>query len=298
MLATLGKTKSRSYSALVRALISRFHPKGMKKSYALKLFSTAYDKKKQTLAQFAHSIQETASLAYPETRGVPEPQLVDYFARGLSNETRRLITLLNADTMEKALSIAYTNEIATEQAENSAEKYKKPRVQLDSINAVHQQNSKRWQRKKKAEQQISAVQPQNLATQASSNVLTMLDKITELVEKVNSKCEKNQNRLDQMEAKTQRTQYVDRNRERKPLSQVECFRCHNLGHFANRCPEREPMNDAQIEGAQQLAAKPTYQAQTAAPILEEEDQWDLQVEMQEQQSQNQGNMLRALLTDN
>ena len=57
------------------------------------------------------------------------------------------------------------------------------------------------------------------------------------------------------------------------------------------------MNEAQNDRAEQLAAKPTYQAQPAAPILEAEDQWDLQVEIQEQQNHDQGNMLGALLME-
>ena len=270
ILPTMTRRDSRNYHKLVRALKKRYETPGMESAHSIELMSTKYQKKKHgDLPRYAQSMRVLARRAYPGSR-ISERQLADFFCRSLPKAMRKQVQVARPASLDAALCMALTVQ-ATDELFSDDEKPRKPRI--ENVNAVQSNTTDEGKkttgyyakRKNGSPTKVAAIEKDS--QDKDSNILSMLQNLTNLVGKVHDKAEKQAQQIEALEKKTQR----------RPLSEVTCYTCNVKGHVSRYCPQKKQ----EVSSTSNLspAANPFKPYQTVAMVHEneqDETSWDNQ----------------------
>ena len=195
------------YFTLVAELNRRFNPAERDEAYRME-FRSRRRKAGESPMEFGYALRRLASKAFPSVScSEQEVWIIDQFATGLgSRELRKHVKFGHPKTLHAAISLA----VEFETFEGSVDNYEnsKPRV---------------------------------------SGLITSVDKSTHEVDvtgTLNSKLSQLCQSIDQVVHNINTSQGNSRanNNFRRPLSDVRCYECNELGHYRTTCPKQVPNN--------------------------------------------------------
>ena len=215
LLGSLQRSQLSDYTSLVDALQERFGLAGQTEIFMAEL-QTKSKSAKETHQELADNIVRLVGKAYPSATGDTMRILsVQHFIKALTNKDLRVrIKLLKPATIREAVLAAIEFE-AIEKAEQSAVPVKQEKVRKVTEDTAESKGTKP---KKKAETKdtVQQVQPSQARSSSDNQLAEVLKHISTQL----STLQGNSN---------------GKPRQRRPLDQVECFRCLEKGHFASRC---------------------------------------------------------------
>ena len=266
VLSILGRKRAQNYHALVKALMKRFCPSGLESKFAIELMSKKYNKRKESLPQFAQSLQKLAKRAYPDSH-ISQRQLCDIFARALPRDMRKQIQLMRPRTLEDSVVIALTCEAIDDASD--LDKPRKPKV--ETANAVQEPQSepkvKKGKRSRKGRKKSSSDTEGSVATVA----LTNDSQVMQMLKTMNDKFDQQAAEIEALKKRLQR----------KPRSEVTCHTCGVKGHYKWECKSDQAQNqDSQSQSyyqsnlsAQSQPFRPQRQNSQSVSMVEEN--WDM-----------------------
>ncbi|MCG8047849.1 MAG: hypothetical protein N0E48_19865 [Candidatus Thiodiazotropha endolucinida] len=205
LLTDMHSCQVRDYNSLKRALETRFNPH--EKGFAYRCeFRSRVRKKNETPAEYGYALKRLADMAFPNVHYTGREQYtIDQFIHGLSNsELRKHVQLRHPLTL--AMAISYAVEFEAVDSQLSADK-------------------------KPAHVRFSLDQEASCKSVLTETDFQLREKqMSELLESL-------KNLLQQMTPER-----TDRNKHRSPSpqarSKIECYECHDYGHYAAECPNR------------------------------------------------------------
>ena len=205
VLGGLTSAQKHDYNSLVDALNRRFSPEGRESMFSLQLMNRVCGDK-EDITTYGHAIRRLATKAYPN-QVLDEKVLVDMFIKGLpSAEMKRHVYLAKTQLLSEAINCAIAYE-AFDKPANSEEKVKKPKVTVAPVAA------------KGKEIGTKVEDIDHVKSQFTEALTRMTDALGELKQQV---------------ADNQR-------KPKKDLSKVECYNCHENGHYSKFCPKKDPL---------------------------------------------------------
>jgi hypothetical protein len=237
VLGTLGAIKASRYKSLVKALLERYSPEGREGKYSVELMNRKGGKK-EGVSQFANDLRKLARKAYPGTP-LDERVLVGLFARGLpSRDMRPQVHVGRPKNLDEAVLIAQTYEIADDFSDH--ERSHKPKPTSAPIASVKGKGRGRKRRSRggmtpppeEGEEVIAAaeISAENPMAQA---LRTLTDKIDRMEESRNAKLRANVPATAPGQVPSQGQGAPG---PRRPLSEIRCYGCQQMGHYRSHCP--------------------------------------------------------------
>ena len=237
---SLDDEKCYDYQVLVDVLTRRFCPEGNESQYSLELMNRVCQQE-ESVTSFGHALRRLASRAYPG-HPVQEEILINLYMKGLPNkEMKRHVYLAKPKSLSEAINLAVSFEAFEKPLFSGAvsDKIKKPKAVIAAVQGSVD--------KKKN------VPDSNTNENVSPNDLTQLTKVM-------SKMDQTLKQLGESiknQSKVTNEQRVHRNnRAPRDISTVECYRCHNKGHYAKECPTNTQQNNQSQAGGQTVATAP------------------------------------------
>ena len=241
VLAGLAGSQKYDYDILVDELTRRFSPSGRESQYSLELMNRTC-RHEEDVTSYGHAIRRLAAKAYPGKR-LDQKLLVDLYIRGLPNqEIKRYVYLEKPEQLSEAIGCAVAYEAFDKP---TGDKPRKPKpvvavVQSKTLN--------------------KSTDNPHIASISKSHDNAVADLATTVKDIQATVCEL-KNELNKMNKAKQNTSSFSGNR---PFSKsnVECYNCHNRGHYARECPrnntqfQNHPMQQGPHNGNMQNTANP------------------------------------------
>jgi len=214
VLGSLSTTQKHDYDCLVDALTRRFSPDGRESQYSLQLMNHSCQQN-EDVTSYGHTIRRLAIKAYPG-QNVDEKWLVDMYIRGLpSQEMKRHVYLSKPLNLSEAINSAVTYEAFDRPINDKSDRFRKPKVPIAPIQSDSVKD------KKHANTEVSI----------PSNCDQLTDMLTQLSRAVTD-LGKNMSNLQGHSANQSNRRNFD----------IECFKCHEKGHYARSCPTNSNQN--------------------------------------------------------
>ena len=218
LLGSIQRRQLGDYQYLVGTLQERFGLEGQTEIFMAEL-QTKTKSHKETYQELADGILRLVGKAYPSaTSDTLRILSVQHFIKALTDKDLRIrIKLLKPLTIREAVLAAIEFE-AIQKAEQTAVPTKSDKVRKVTASPTPSESPKPRRKKEKAPkvQQVSTAKPS-----PDNHLAEKLQQISSQLNLLHTK-------------PAEQTGEV-RPRERKPLDQVECFRCCERGHYASRC---------------------------------------------------------------
>ena len=218
VLAGLAGAQKHDYNSLVDAMNRRYSPEGRESMFSLQLMNRVC-RDKEDITAYGHAIRRLATKAYPN-QALEEKILVDMFIKGLPNpEMKRHVYLAKTQTLSEAINSAVAYDAFDKPETDIEQKAKKPKATVAAVQA------------KGKDVDGQPCEDGSLKTQFTEALTQMTQAIGE---------------LKQQAAENQR-------KNKKDLSKVECYNCHEKGHYSKYCPKKDPLrasNSSGTKGAQ------------------------------------------------
>ena len=213
VMGSLPKTDQHQYQILIDTLTRRFSPEGRESQYSLELMNRVCSAE-EDVASYGHTLRRAANKAYPGQR-LDEKILVDLYIKGLPNkDMKRHVYLAKPKTLADAINFA----VAYEAFENP--------------------NSPNVEKPKKPKPNVCATQAQkNTQNDTSQNDI---DKLTQAVAKMSDSMTEMGKQMTKM------TNFRNKNSSENRKSNVECYKCHQKGHYARECTTEANQNNSSI----------------------------------------------------
>ena len=207
VLTTVPLPLQTDFDCLIAALDERFRPPGREAQYTFKLMNRTL-RDNEPLAAYAHDLRRLAKRAFP---GEPpnERVLINIFVKGLrDNGMKRHVHAFTPETLRDAVDSATAYSIYDDTVAASQASKKKPVVAAAA----------------------ASVQPNQGSGVAAGGGKGQGNRVDQLLKEL----EDAKRRLSELEGKVPK----DKPHGKRDLSEVECFCCRQMGHYASNCPDR------------------------------------------------------------
>ena len=206
VLSSLPRHIQNDYNSLVEALTSRYSPAGKESQFAFELMNRTCGLDENVTA-FGQALRRLASKAYGEK--VDDRILLSLFVKGLPDKNmQRHVHFAKPDTLAEAICLASEYESFEKPRDIKSNKLYKPREQ--GMAPIEQDGAK-------------------MTSKVEEALVTTLNSVMGTLKQLDS-------RMDKLESN--KTSIGNRQSPR-PKSKVECYACHEMGHFARNCPSKE-----------------------------------------------------------
>lgn len=202
------------YDTLVNELSKRFNPVDRETAYRIE-FRNRIRQNGETPMQFGYALQRLATKAFPNIDRIAQEQWVlDQFISGLGNmELRKHVQFGHPSKLYEAISLA----VEFEGFENdNLKKMLKPQPG-----------------------KLMAIPNSDPNTELLSKLYSKLDKSLGEIDTLTKEV-KNLKEQNQRYPNTQNYQNYQRRNDSRPqrdYSAIQCFRCHEMGHYSKQCPQ-------------------------------------------------------------
>lgn len=218
------------FEKLVAALDSRFAEKRTTASYLAQLEARKMQTKEK-VAEYIADIKRLVIKGYPTAdSGTRETIGLRYFLKGLpDSQTAVAVGMKNPQTLEEART-------ALDTYTSLKEETKSPRVR-----AVQPQDRGN---KSKGDNYVTENRLQEFGAELKSGFNSQFGELKAiLLEK--SKPEKSKAKAAKREPAPRSRSPSPKPKKRVSFEEIECFRCHKMGHFANKCPEKDDISGSE-----------------------------------------------------
>ena len=197
---------TQNYGALIAELENRFNPAEREATFRIE-FRNRTRKDNESPMQFGYALRRLASKAFPRiSLNAQEQWILDQFVNGLGNaEIRKHVQFAHPRNLHEAISLATEYECFET---SSNRKFSKP--SSGKLCAMEESESKILQ-----------------------NILSTLKKNGEQINSLSDELSQIK-QTKQSDTRSNKGQMRDKSQKSK---NVECFRCHEKGHYSRECPK-------------------------------------------------------------
>ena len=202
VLMSINPEDRKNFQAVKRTLKQHFCPEEKVHVYRAELQARKL-KKSEDLADLMRDIQNKARLAYPGADpSILETLMCQYFQSSLTDKGMRLsVTTSHPKNLAEALAFA---------------------TEYESIMAAGEDASDKWTKQRQSKADTESGDPETGQPDSDSR-----DQTEKLLDKIAA----------QLEALAKKGNGGGK-KKKKDLSQVKCYGCQEMGHYANKCPKK------------------------------------------------------------
>ena len=220
------------YYRLVDALKKRFSPSEREATFRCE-FRMRKKQKSESISDYAYALRRLVSRAFPKLpMGARDELSTEQFILGLpSSEMQRHVQFGHPSTLDAAISLAVEYEAFPGSSSSSG--LSKPRVAhvtetTENSDSVTVCSAKSSSKSSGSTSGLSDNAIQQLIKLTEQNGKIMTEQMTNLTTQINNM----NTAVSAMNANPVKT------KTKRPKSEIECFRCHERGHYSNECPKR------------------------------------------------------------